>query len=459
MMCIAGAVFFSSGCSSKGERLSSSGRINMDATLSGRVVDFKSQVSISDAQVIPFEGEKTTTQKDGTFKLKVPGNRAFTFRVQAPGYKETLVGGEMKNIARQPVEIPMAKVGSSSSPIALIAGERPKVIKLPVVKSGAEKSKQGVKTGTDLPAPPAAEPTPELLCKYNKPRQIPIAEGKWQQIALPWTNLKKLSGLTGTMILSFYDAANTRTWQYIVFNADGTIASGSQWLDAAHGYFVLGTSPANLELEDGTETYLHSNYPLTLASGDGDSTTKWNSVGCPYEKTTPLTHFFIKKDKTSYSLSEAFSNDLTGPAIFYHFNGDSGTWEETHYPEGSLEPFKGYYFLAGRNCVLNFNTLPPDPSADDLLNQAKTLLEQDDIAGFASLFESDGQAKMLSVFSKFTQEQRRRLAQGLENAVFVDQSSDGLWRSYKFADFVEGEECESLLMLRKDSEGHWRIVP
>jgi hypothetical protein len=460
MMCIAGSVFFGSGCSTKGERVSSNGKTNMGATLKGRVIDFKSRFPISGAKVIPFEGEKASTLKDGTFKLKVPGNRAFTFRVQAPGYKETLVGGELRNIARQPVEIPLAKMSSSSSPIALIAGECPKVIKLPAINRNTEISKQGVETslyGADLPAPPAAKPTPELLCKYNKTRKIPIAEGKWHQIALPWTNLTKLSGLTGTMILSFYDAADTRTWQYIVINADGTIASGAQWLDAAHGYFVLGTSPANLELVDGTENYLHSNYPLTLAGGEGDSTLQWNSVGCPYEKATPLTHFFIKKDKTSYSLSDAFSNNLSGPAVFYHFNDDSGTWEETHYPDGALEPFKGYYFLAGPNCVLNLNTLPPDPAADNLVNQAKTMLDQNDMAGFVALFEPKIQAEISSAVSKCTVEERRRTAQGLENAVFIWQSSDGSLRDYRFADIVDGEETQCQLGLRKDENGNWKI--
>lgn len=82
-----------------------------------------------------------------------------------------------------------------------------------------------------------------------------------------------------------------------------------------------------------------------FASGGG-----WNQIGAPYINSTAwATTTVVTPDGRSYSMADAIKESIIASALIGYRNGD---YFYQVYPEGTLEPFNGYWVRAFRDCTL-----------------------------------------------------------------------------------------------------------
>jgi hypothetical protein len=319
------------GCGKSGSTAFTGGSEAM-GNLPAVVVDASSGSPVAGAVVIPLEGDKAGASENGSVQVTVPAQKPFLFTVSAPGYRETLVGGKLP-AGEVPVRIPLARKPSSGPPLIVSVGG------------------QGC-----------------TLVKMPEPKAINIVNGRWEHLSFFKKNITAFTGLTAGFALSYFDSMTSHSWKYVIVNANGTIASGSELLDPAHGYWLLGTSTGTLDCTGDSVT--DASRTLSLGGAYGSAGQQWNLVGCPYSQAIPLTTVRIKKGSTEYTLADASSNGISAPA-FSHFNSDTGHWEYA-LGTGTLDPNKGYWYLVFQDCSLILPnpipvpTPPPAPTITSL---------------------------------------------------------------------------------------------
>ncbi|MFH0801224.1 MAG: IPT/TIG domain-containing protein [bacterium] len=316
------------GCGKSSPTAGQSGS-EVKAALPAVVVDAGTKKPVPGAVAVSFEGEKTRVSPEGNVLVEVPARSPFLFTVSAPGYQETLVGGKLPDgKVENPVEIPLAKAHSSSPPIIVtVGGAGSSLVRMPEMPAG----------------------------------KTSIVNGQWNHLSFPKSNITRftITGLTAGFALSYFDAVTSHSWKYVIVNANGTIASGNDLLDPSHGYWLQGYSGGTVEAVG--DIVAAANMTLPLGGTYGSVGQQWNLVGCPYSLSIPLSTIRIRYNGTEYTLANASSNNITGPA-FSHFEASTGKWEYA-LGSGNLDPNKGYWFLVFKDSSLILPNPTPTPTA------------------------------------------------------------------------------------------------
>jgi len=255
----------------------------------------------------------------------------------------------------------------------------------------------------------------------------------WNTISFPFNALKSITGLN--YYLYYWDGS-----QYQMVDPANAVK-----IDCQKGYWAYSDEAATI-LVKGHFPSSHLN-PI-LHQG-------WNLFA--YPKTQALGESSLTYNGESKTIADAISAGWIGSRIIYY---QDGAWRFLSCNNGSLQQGPGYWLWSQVEGAV-FNPAPPNPAADQVINQAITALRQNQEDDFVQLCGTTVvQSSGRELFALLTAEERNSFAQALEQATVIYQSpeDEGYRREYRFVLEFRGERSEGVITLEKDANGNWKIT-
>ncbi|MCK5344771.1 MAG: hypothetical protein KAR20_15265, partial [Candidatus Heimdallarchaeota archaeon] len=167
-------------------------------------------------------------------------------------------------------------------------------------------------------------------------------EGGWQLISEPVSSSIPLSSLTviyNSTSYTWTDAVSAGIVDPNVFGWSGTLQTYTiaSTIDPGQGYWLYA-------YRDGVEV---KTTPTGTPGNITDLCENWNLIGLPFNQTVALSAITVEHNSTDYTWAEAtnLTNNIVDPNVF-------GWTGDTYGIVSSIEPFKGYWVYAYKECTL-----------------------------------------------------------------------------------------------------------